>query len=212
MCLYKPINDSVEEFYVYTHIKRIFPEYWPAGPGTHRTFLQYPHGPVPELCLARPWCTAASGTRHRTPVPVYPLKIDKTNFLRTLNPRGANEATIPTNRTRSRTWTLTSGWATRRSELRLTTWRLPSSCTPGFAIKRTFPEYWLTGPSTLRTLLQYPHGPVSELCLTLPWCTAAGGTRHRSLVPIYPLGLGKTNFPRILNPCGAKGNNAHNSH
>ena len=26
-------------------MKRIFPEYWPAGPGTHRTLLQYPYGP-----------------------------------------------------------------------------------------------------------------------------------------------------------------------
>ena len=25
----------------------------------------------------------------------------------------------------------------------------------------------------------------------------AGGTRHRSPMPIYPLGLDKTNFPRI---------------
>ena len=34
-------------------------------------------------------------------------------------------------------------------------------------------------------------------CLALPWRTAPGRTRHRSIVPIYPLGLGKTNFPRV---------------
>ena len=66
-----------------------------------------------------------------------------------------------------------------------------SSCTPGFSIKRIFPEYWSHGPGTHRTLLQYPH------CLALPGCTAAGSTRHKSPVPIYPLGLDKTNFPRI---------------
>ena len=41
------------------------------------------------------------------------------------------------------------------------------------------------------------HGPVPEHCLALPGCTAAGGTRHRSPVPIYPLGLDKANLPRI---------------
>ena len=39
------------------------------------------------------------------------------------------------------------------SELRLTTWRPPSSCTPGFSKKRIFPEYWPAGPGTYRTLL-----------------------------------------------------------
>ena len=85
----------------------------------------------------------------------------------------------------------------RGLELRLATWRAPSSCTPGFSIKRIFPEYWPRGPGTHRTLLQYPHGPVPEHCLALPLCTAAGGSRHKSTVPIYPLGLDKTNFPRI---------------
>ena len=60
-------------------IKWIFSEDWPRGPGTHRTLLQYPHGPVPEHCLALPGCTAAWG---RSSVPIYPLGLDKTNFLR----------------------------------------------------------------------------------------------------------------------------------
>ena len=68
--------------------------------------------------------------------------IDETNFPWILNPRGARGggegggATIYTTRTRSRTWTLTSGYASRGSELRLATWRPPSSCTPGFSTKR----------------------------------------------------------------------------
>ena len=112
---------------------------------------------------------------------------------------GQRGATIPTTSTSSRTWTF-SGWATRVSELRLIRWRPPSSCTPGFSIKRIFPKYWTAAPGTDRTLLQYPHGPVPELCLALPWCTAAGGTLYRSPVPIYPLELDKTNPQLALGP------------
>ena len=79
------------------------------------------------------------------------------------------------------------------------------SCTPGFSIKRTFPEYWPRGLGTHRTPLQSPHGPVPELCLALLRRSAAWGIRHRSPVPIYILGLDKTNFPQILTSCGAKG-------
>ena len=43
------------------------------------------------------------------------------------------------------------------------------------------------------------------LLVRIPAQVSAGGTRHRSPVPIYPLGLDKTNFPRILNPRGARG-------
>ena len=183
--------------------KWIFPEYWPAGPGTHRTLVQYSHGHVPELCLTLPWCTAAGGIQHRSPVPIYPLGLDKTNFPRILNTLGAKGATIPTTRTRSRTWTWSSGWATRVSEIRLTTW--PLVLYPGFLDKTNFPRILIRQARTHRTLLQYPHGLVPELCLALPWCTAAWGTQHRFPVPIYPLGFDKSNFPRILNPRGAKG-------
>ena len=194
---------------------------------------------------------------------------------------------------------MTSGWATRRSELRLTTWRpprlLPRVCrqnefsqntdppgtvptgpfynthtvpslnfaclsrgvplrgapgsgltcpfSPWGSIKRIFPGYWppwgQSGQQYLQPALGYPgvrttfnhmatplvfsikrifpdktnfpriltrpHGPVPELCLALPWRTAARGTRLRSHVPIFPLGLDKTNFPRVLAPMGAKG-------
>ena len=96
--------------------------------------------------------------------------------------------------------------------IRLTTWLLPSSCAPGFTIKRYFSDYWPCRPGTHRTLLQSPHGPVPDICLALPWRTAAGGTRHRSPVPIYPLGLDKTNFPGYRPPWGKVGNNTHNSH
>ena len=175
-------------------IKQIFPEYWPGGLDTHPIILQYTHGPVPEVCLAVPWCTAAGGTQHRSPVPIYPLGLDKTNFPRILNPHGAKGATIPTTRSRS-----------PGSELRLTTWRPPSSYTPGFSIKRIFPKFWPAGPGTHRNLLEYPHGPVPERCLTLPCCTAARGTQHRSPVPTYPLWLDKTNSPWILIPTGQRG-------
>ena len=186
-------------------IKRSFPECWLAWPGAHRTLLEHTHSPVPELCQALPWCTAAWGTCHTSSVPIYPLGLDKTNFLRILNPRGAKGSTIPTTRTRSRAWTLTSKWATRVVRTTFNHMATPLVLYPGFSIKRIFPEYWPAGPGTPRTLLQYPHYPVPELCLALPWCTAAGGTRHKSPVPFYPLGLDKTNFPRILNPRGAKG-------
>ena len=156
-------------------IKQIFPEYWT---------------PVVYRCWGHP---------AQSPMPIYSLGLDKTNFPRILNPRRAKGETIPTTRTRSRIWTLTSGWATRGTELRLTTWRPPSSCTLSFSIKRIFPEYWPARPGTHRTLLQHPHDPVPEFCLALPWCTVAGGSRHMSSVPIHPLGLDKTNLPRILN-------------
>ena len=39
------------------------------------------------------------------------------------------------------------------------------------------------------------HTVPSQHCLALPGCTAAGGTRHRSPVPIYPLGSIKRIFP-----------------
>ena len=68
-----------------------------------KDLLQYPHGPVPEIRLAIPWCTAAGGTLHKSPVPIYPLGLDKTNFTRTLNSLGTKGATIPTTHTRFRT-------------------------------------------------------------------------------------------------------------
>ena len=125
---------------------------------------------------------------------IYPLRLDKTNFPRILNPRWAKGATIPTTRTRSRTSALTSGWATRRSELPLKTWRPP----------RLVPRVSQLNEFSLKTLLQYPHGPVPELCLALPCCTAARGTRQKSPLPNYPLGLDKMNFLRILYPRVAK--------
>ena len=69
----------------------MFPEYWPRGPGTHRTLLQSPHGPVPEFCLALPWRTAAGRTRHSFLVSIYTLELDRTNFPRILTPMGQRE-------------------------------------------------------------------------------------------------------------------------
>ena len=67
----------------------------------------------------------------------------------------------------------------------------------GFLDKTNFPRILTHGSGTHRTLLQYPHGPVPEHYLALLVCTAAGGPRHSFPVPIYPLGLDETNFPRI---------------
>ena len=118
--------------------------------------LQSPHGWVPELCLALPWHTTAGDTQHGSPV----LGLDKMNSSRVPTPPppagGSQRATIPTTRTRSRTWTLTSEQATRVSELHLATWQYPLPCTPGFSIKQIFPEYWPHGPGTHRTLIN-PH-------------------------------------------------------
>ena len=70
------------------------------------TLLQFQPSLVHELCLALPWCTSDGGSRHRSPVSIYPLGLDKTNFSRILTPRWSKSATMPTTRTRSRTWTL----------------------------------------------------------------------------------------------------------
>ena len=43
-----------------THLV-LYPRTSTRGTGTHRTLLQSPHGPVPELCLVLPWCTADGG-------------------------------------------------------------------------------------------------------------------------------------------------------
>ena len=66
-----------------------------------------------------------------------------------------------------------------------------------------FPNTDPRGPGIHNTLLQSPLGPVPELCLVLPWRAAAGGTRHRSPVSMYTLGL--ENFPPGIDPRGAKG-------
>ena len=85
--------------------------------------------------------------------------------------------------------------------------------TPGLSIKRIFPEYWPREPGTHKNILQSPHGPVPELCQILQWRNVAGGTLHKSPVPIYHLGLGKTNFPRVPTSTWGKGGNyTHNSH
>ena len=89
------------------------PELWPCETGTQRTLVQSPYGHVPELFLALPWRTAAGDC----PTPVscvgLPPGLDKTNFPWVPTPRWEKGATIPITRTRSRTWTLTYGKATR---------------------------------------------------------------------------------------------------
>ena len=160
------------------------------------------HGPVPELCLTLPWCTAGGGTQHRSPVPIYPLELDKTNIPRILNSRGETGAKIPTTRTRSRTWTLTSGRATRGPELRLTTWRPPSLVLyPGFLDKTNIPRIL---NSRGETGAKIPTTRTRSRTWTLTSGRATRGPELRlttwrppSLV-LYPGFLDKTNFPRIL--------------
>ena len=71
----------------------------------------------------------------------------------------------------------------------------PSSCTPGFSIKRIFPEYWPRGPGIYRTLLQYPHGPVPEHCLLSRDVSPLGSPGTGLLCPFIPWGSIKRIFP-----------------
>ena len=160
---------------------RRYPTYPPhrAPAGTHRA-------PIGALSEGRSMRLYRAGILHLA------CPIDKTNFPRILNPRGAKRATIPQLAIGPVPEHRLQGRLPRDQNYVQPHGEPLSSCTPGFSIKRIFPEYWSRGPGNHWTLLQYPHGPVPEHCLALPGCTAAG-----SPVPIYPLGLDKTNFPRI---------------
>ena len=170
--------------------KRIFPEYWPAEPGTQRTHLQYPHGPVPELCLALPWYTAAGGTQHRSPVPIFPLGLDKTNFPRILNPRGTKGATISTTLIRSRTWTLTSGCVTRGSEIRFKHMATTLVLYPGFLDKTNF-------PLILTRQARYPQVTSTIPTRSRPWTLPGFSVVHRCLG--HPAQVSCAHLP-----CGAR--------
>ena len=182
----------------FLHKKRIFPEYWPRGPGTHRTLLQSQHGPVPELWLSLPWRTAAGGTRHRFPVPIYTLGVDKTNFSRILTTPWGKGLIIPRTRSRSRTWILN-------------TWT-PQSCIPGFSINRMFLEYWPRVTGIHRTLLQSPHGPLPKLCLAVPCLPLLGAPGKGLLCPFTPWSSINRIFPKYWLPRWERVNNTHNSH
>ena len=73
----------------------------------------------------------------------------------------------------------------------------------GFLDKTNFPRI-LTRDRNRQDSSTIPYGSVPELCLALPWSAPAGGTRHRSPVPITPWGTIRRIFPRII-PRGAKG-------
>ena len=94
---------------------------------------QYAHrAPIRALC------EGSSMRLYRAGILLLAYPIDKTIFPRILNPRGAKRV----------------GY--RQSELRLATWRTRSSCSPGFSIKRIFPNTdpagpVRTGPSTIPT-------------------------------------------------------------
>ena len=116
----------------------------------------------------------------------------------------ATGATRPTTRTRFRTWTLDLlvGYPGVRSTLSHMATPPPTSSSPGFSIKRIFPEYWPCGPGT-----QEGHSTIPTS--SRPW--AFPGTpgayrciRHRSPVPIYTLGFDKTNFLWVPARSGAK--------
>ena len=100
--------------------------------------------------------------------------------------------------------TLHHGYKTGRNDSGVrTTFSHMATATPppvlytGFLDKTNIPRILTPRARYHRTLLQYPHGPFSEHFLALPGCTAAGGTRNRSPVPIYPLGLDETNVSRL---------------
>ena len=164
-------------------ITRTFPENWPSEPGTHMTLLQSPHGHGPEFCLALPLCTAAGGTRHKFPLPIYHLGLGKNNFPWVPTTRGAKGQQYP----QFALGPVLELWP-RGSKLRLATWRSPVLY-QRFLDKKNFSRIL-----TLRvqypqdSSTQPPYGHVPELCRALPWRTAAGwgggGTRHRSHVPV----------------------------
>ena len=113
-------------------MNRIYPEYWPRGTDTQRTFLQSPHRPVPDVFLARPWRTAAEGASELRlatwRLPSYPRFLDKTNLSRILTPWSRNPQEPSTIATRSRPWTLPGSPVAHRclgEEIRLATWRPP---------------------------------------------------------------------------------------
>ena len=136
-------------------------------------------------------CLQFGSTRERVYC-FWPVRSIKRIFPEYWTPAGQRGQQYPHLALGSRTRTLTSGVRTTFSHM-----ATPLVLYPGFLDKTNFPRILTRGSGTHRTLLQYPHGPVPEHYLALLVCTAAGGTRHSSLVPIYPLGLDKTNFPRI---------------
>ena len=86
----------------------------------------------------------------------------------------------------------------------MATWR-PPKWYPRFLDKTNFLRILTSGPGTYRTLLQSPHSPVPELYPTLPWCTASGGSRHMSPVPVFPWGSIKRIFPGYPHPVVQRG-------
>ena len=64
-------------------IKRIFPEYWPRVPCTHRTLLQSPHGPVPGSLVTHRWGCKNYVQPRGDPFVLYPRFLDKTIFSNT---------------------------------------------------------------------------------------------------------------------------------
>ena len=76
---------------------------------------------------------------------------------------------------------------------------------PGFLDKTNFPRI-------LTRRARYPKDPSTIPTRSRPWTLPRSpvvyrcwGHQHRSPVPIYTLGLDKTNSPRILNPTGRRG-------
>ena len=118
----------------------------------------------------------------------YP--IDRTNFPRILNPAGQRGQQYP-QLALGPVPNIDIGVGYPVVRTTFSHMATPSSCTPGFSIKRTFPEHWPRGPGTHRTRPWTLPGS-----LGMYRCWGHPGD-HRSPVPIYPLGFIKTNFPRI---------------
>ena len=120
--------------------------------------------------------------------------IDKTNFPRILNPVGAKGSTIPTPRTRFHTWTLTGvGYpGVRTTFSHMTT---PSSCTPGFSIKRIFPEYWPAGPVPTGPFYNTHTVPSLNITWLSRYVPLLGTLGTALLCPFIPWGSIKRIFP-----------------
>ena len=93
---------------------------------------RYPQDPSTIPTRSGPWTLPGSPVVYRCwwhPAHVswahFPLGLDKPNFSRVPTPSAPKGATIPTSRTRSRTWTLTSVVVYPGVRTRLATWRSP---------------------------------------------------------------------------------------
>ena len=182
-------------------IKRIFPEYWHFVEQAWQQYSQLTLGPVLDFCVGYPGIRTAF-SHMATPLILHPGFLDETNFPQILNrtpPRGAKGMQYP----KLALGPVPELWL--RGKLPGgQNYVYPHGDPPSlvFRLSRVYPECWPMGPLPTGSFYTVPP-------LNFAWLprgvSLQGGTRHRSPVPNYPLGLDKTNFPRILTPRGAMG-------